>query len=299
MATATELRPRRSCLYMPGANTRALEKAKTVPADMLILDLEDAVSPEAKAEARNAVLDAVSERAYGAREVVIRINGLETEWGRDDLAMVVAAEPDGVLVPKVTSGAEICEIDRALTEAGACPTMGLWAMIEMPLAILNVQGIAAASAATRLTGFVMGTNDIAKELNAVPTPDRCAFQAALGLSLLAARAYGLVAIDGVYNDVENAAGLKAECEQGRTLGFDGKTLIHPAQLATANQVFSPDAEAVAHSRAVIDAFAQPENQGKGVIKVGGKMTELLHLEQARKLVAIHDAIVRTSSGHGA
>ena len=292
MGANANFRPRRSCLYMPGANPRALEKAKTLPADMLILDLEDAVAPDAKAEARDVIFSAVRDRAYGAREVVIRTNGLDTQWGADDLAMAVTASPDGMLVPKVTSGAQVHKIDRALTNAGASPGLGLWVMIEMPLAILNIQEIAAATADTRLTGFVMGTNDLGKELNAVPTPDRSAFRVPLGLALAAARAYGLVAIDGVYNDIKNEAELRAECEQGRVLGFDGKTLIHPAQLETANQVFSPDPRVVTHARSIIDAFALPENQGQGVIKVDGKMVELLHLEQARRTVAISDAIER-------
>ena len=290
MSTQTEFRPRRSCLYMPGANERALEKAKTLAADMLILDLEDAVAPEAKLDARALVARLVGERGYGAREVVIRTNGLDSEWGRADLDMVVAASADGVLLPKVTSGEQVRRIDQALTEAGAPSTLDLWVMIEMPLAILNIQDIAAASATTRLRGLVLGTNDLAKELNAIATPDRAAFQTALALTLAAARAYGLVAIDGVYNDMKNAAGLLDECEQGRVLGFDGKTLIHPAQLQTANRVFSPDPAAVIHARAVIDAFALPENQGKGVINVDGKMTELLHLEQAQQLVAVQNAI---------
>ena len=290
MTSPAPFRPRRSCLYMPGANPRALEKAKSLSADMLILDLEDAVAPEAKAEARQVILDAVNERAYGAREVVIRINGLDTQWGHDDLKMAVSAKPDGILVPKVISGEQVQELEKALSDAGAPVDLGLWVMIEMPLAILNIQEIAAAAQHTRLTGFVMGTNDLAKEFNAIPTADRFAFQVPLGLALAAARAYGLVAIDGVYNDIKNEEGLVAECEQGRTLGFDGKTLIHPAQLEPTNRVFSPDPADIAQAEAVIEAFLQAENLGKGVIKVNGKMVELLHLEQAKRLVAINDAI---------
>lgn len=294
MTSTTQFRPRRSCLYMPGANPRALEKAKSLSADMLILDLEDAVAPEAKADARQVILDAVNERAYGGREVVIRINGLDTQWGLDDLKMAVSARPDGILVPKVTSGEQVLEIDKALSEAGAPSDLGLWVMIEMPLAILNIQDIAAASQRSRLTGFVMGTNDLAKEFNAVATADRFAFQVPLALALAAARAYGLVAIDGVYNDIKNEEGLAAECEQGRVLGFDGKTLIHPAQLEPANRAFSPDPADIAQAEAVIEAFSLAENQGKGVIKVNGKMAELLHLEQARRLVAINAAILAAS-----
>jgi citrate lyase subunit beta/citryl-CoA lyase len=280
---------------MPGANARALEKARSLAADMLILDLEDAVAPDAKIEARAMVCSSVAEKTYGHREVLIRTNGLDTEWGRDDLSAAVAVSPDGVLVPKVTSAAEVRQIDQAMAEAGASTTMGLWVMIEMPLAILNIGEIAAAAEDTRLAGFVMGTNDLAKELNAVPTPDRAAFQVSLVLALSAARAHGLVAVDGVYNDIKNTEGFAAECEQGKILGFDGKTLIHPAQLDTANNVFSPDPDDVSHAHAVIEAFALPENQGKGVIKVNGKMTELLHLEQAQRLVAISRAIENTDS----
>jgi len=294
MTSTAQFRPRRSCLYMPGANPRALEKAKSLTADMLILDLEDAVAPDAKSAARQVISDAVKERAYGTREVVIRINGLDTQWGHDDLKMAVAAGPDGILVPKVISGEQVMKIDNALTEAGAPADLGLWVMIEMPLAILNIQEIAAAAQNSRLTGFVMGTNDLAKEFNAIATADRFAFQVPLALALAAARAYGLVAIDGVYNDIKNEDGLVAECEQGRILGFDGKTLIHPAQLESANRVFSPDPEDIAHAEAVIEAFSLAENQGKGVIKVNGKMTEILHLEQAKRLVAVNAAIKAAS-----
>lgn len=290
MTSTTQFRPRRSCLYMPGANPRALEKAKSLSADMLILDLEDAVAPDAKAEARQVILDAVNERAYGTREVVIRTNGLDTQWGHDDLKMAVSARPDGILVPKVISGEQVLEIDKALSDAGAPADMGLWVMIEMPLAILNIQEIAAAAKHSRLTGFVMGTNDLAKEFNAIPTADRFAFQVPLALALAAARAYGITAIDGVYNDIKNEEGLVGECEQGRVLGFDGKTLIHPAQLEAANRVFSPSPDDVTQAEAVIEAFLQAENQGKGVLKVNGKMVELLHLEQAKRLVAVNDAI---------
>jgi citrate lyase subunit beta/citryl-CoA lyase len=275
---------------MPGANSRALEKAKTLAADVLILDLEDSVAPDLKVNARGIIANAVAEKAYGNREVIIRTNGLDTEWGEGDLSAAVTVRPDAVLVPKVTTGEEVRRIDLLLDKAGAPVDLGLWVMIEMPLAILNIQEIAAASVDTRLAGFVMGNNDLAKELNAVPTGDRAAFQVSLCLALSAARAYGLVAIDGVYNDIEDKTGLLTECEQGRMLGFDGKTLIHPAQLETANSVFSPDPEVIVRAHAMIEAFSQPENQGKGVIKFDGQMAELLHLEQAQRLVAIHEAI---------
>lgn len=288
--TDTAHRPRRSALYMPGANTRALEKAKSLAADMLLLDLEDAVAPEAKAEAREAVCAAVKAGGYGPREVVIRVNGLDTEWGLDDLAAAVAAGPDGILAPKVIDGGDVDRLDDAMSRAGAPDGMGLWVMIEMPKAILNIQDIAEAVGRTRLAGFVMGTNDLAKELRAQPTPDRVAFQASLGMAVAAARAYDLVALDGVFNAIGDEDGLVAECAQGRAMGFDGKTLIHPSQLEPCNRVFSPDPQDVEQARAVIAAFAAPENAGKGVLKVNGKMTELLHLEEARRLVAVQAAI---------
>ena len=283
-------RPRRSCLYVPGANARALEKAKSLPVDALILDLEDAVAPDAKAEARDAILAAVGNGAYGAREVVIRVNGIDTEWGRDDLAMAAAAGVDAVLVPKITRGKDVRAVNRVLDDAGAPQNLGLWVMIEIPLAVLNIKKIAKASTKTRLAGLVMGTNDLAKEFNAVATPDRLAFVYSLSAALAAARAWGLAAIDGVYNDIGNEAGFTAECEQGRVLGFDGKTLIHPSQIETANRIFSPSEAELRHAKDVIAAFALPENQGKGVISLNGQMVELLHREQAERLVAISDAI---------
>lgn len=283
-------RPRRSCLYMPGANTRTLEKARELPADTLLLDLEDAVAPEAKEEARAAILSAVTAGGYGKREIVIRMNGLDTPWGHDDLKMIAKAGVNGVLAPKVTSARDIERLSQLMKDAGAPEDLALWVMIETPLAILNIKEIAAASIGTQLTTFVMGTNDLAKEYRVRMTPDRIAFQAALQLSLAAARAYGLVAIDGVYNDIKNESGFRDECEQGRDLGFDGKTLIHPSQIEEANRIFAPSPHDVEQSKAVIDAFADPANAGKGVIKVNGKMTELLHLEEARRIVAMDEAI---------
>ncbi len=283
-------RPRRSCLYMPGANARALEKAKALPADTLILDLEDAVAPEAKAEARGAVAAALKAGGYGKRELVVRMNGLDTDWGREDLAMAAQAGADAVLAPKVTSGRDIERLEAALKSAGAPEALQLWVMIETPLAILNIREIAAAAIGSPLWAFVMGTNDLAKDFRARLTPDRFAFQAALQLSVAAARAYGLTAIDGVYNDIKNEDGFRAECEQGRDLGFDGKTLIHPSQLEDCNRIFAPSPHDVEQARAVIATFADPANAGKGVLKVNGKMTELLHLEEARRIVAMDEAI---------
>ncbi len=275
---------------MPGANERALEKAKTLPADTLILDLEDAVAPEAKAAARDAIRAAVTAGGYGHREIVVRMNGLDTEWGQADLKMAVEAGANAILAPKVIDGGDIDRLNDAMSRAGAPDDMALWVMIEMPKAILNIQDIAEAVGRTRLTTFVMGTNDLAKEYRARMTPDRLAFQTALQMTIIAARAYGITAIDGVYNDIKNENGLIFECEQGRDLGFDGKTLIHPSQLETANRVFAPSPHDVEHAKAVIDAFAAPENAGKGVLKVNGKMTELLHLDEARRAVAMDEAI---------
>lgn len=289
---APAARPRRSCLYMPGDKTKVLEKAKGLPADILMFDLEDAVSPENKVIARENVTAAIKAGGYGPREIIIRINGLDTEWGMDDLKAAVAAKPHGILAPKVETAADIHALNDALTAAGASEDLTLWVMIEMPRAILNIQEISSAAETTRLFAFVMGTNDLAKEYRAIATPDRAAFQTALGLTLAGARGYGLFAIDGVYNDIQNTDGLKAECEQGRVLGFDGKTLIHPAQLEAANIAFAPAAEDVAQAEAVIAAFSEPDNAGKGVIKVNGKMTELLHLEEAHRIVTMARAIAK-------
>lgn len=283
-------RPRRSCLYMPGANERALEKAKSLAADTVIMDLEDAVAPEAKETARETIRAAVQGGGYGHREIVVRMNGLDTEWGQADLKMAVDSGAHALLAPKVIDGSDIERLNDAMSRAGAPEEMGLWVMIEMPKAILNIQDIAEAVGRTRLTTFVMGTNDLAKEYRARMTPDRLAFQTALQLSMAAARAYNIIAIDGVYNDIKNEQGLIDECEQGRDLGFDGKTLIHPSQLDTANRVFAPSPHDVEHAQAVIEAFADPENAGKGVLKVNGKMTELLHLDEARRTVEMDKAI---------
>lgn len=288
MATP-RIRPRRSCLYLPSGNARAIEKAKDLPADVLIFDLEDAVLPEAKDAARVAACAAVSSGGYGNREIIVRINSLDTAWAAKDITASVAAGPDGILLPKVQSAADILQTDAAMTAAGADAMMGLWAMIEMPRAILNIAEIAAASSHTRLCGFVMGTNDLAKEMRASNTPDRAAFQTALSMTVMAARSYGLIAIDTVYNDYKDNAGCEAECQQGRILGFDGKTLIHPAQIDIANRIFAPTPEELQAAKDITAAFALPENQGRGVITVNGKMTELLHLEQAMALLSQHNS----------
>lgn len=275
---------------MPGANIKAMEKAKTLAADVLLLDLEDSVAPDVKETAREQVAAAVKGGGYGKREVIVRVNALSTPWGRDDIAAAGAGGPDGMLAPKVESGEQVRALDAAMSAAGFSPDATLWVMIETPRAILNLAEIAAAAKGTRLSCFVMGLNDLAKETRARAGANRAAFYAAMSLAVTAARAEGLTVIDGVYNDIANAEGFRAECEQGLEFGFDGKTLIHPSQIETANAIFAPTEEEVARARAVIAAFALPENAGKGVIKVDGRMTELLHLEEANRVVAVAEAI---------
>jgi citrate lyase subunit beta/citryl-CoA lyase len=279
---------------MPGANAKALEKAKGLPADALLFDLEDAVAPDAKADARAAVVAAVQGGGYGKRELVIRVNALGTPWGAEDVRAAAAAKPDGVLFPKVDGPADIEAADAALRHAGAPESTRVWAMIETPKAILSIAEIARAAERTRLAVFVMGTNDLAKDMRCAQTPDRAPFLTALSLTVTAARAYGVTPIDGVFNDIQDADGFDAVCRHGLELGFEGKTLIHPSQIESCNAIFAPTAEEVAWARTVIAAFAAPENSGKGVLKVEGRMTELLHLEQARRTVAIADAITAMS-----
>ena len=289
-ASTSSIRPRRSVLYMPGANERALEKAKTLPADSLILDLEDAVAPEAKAEARDRVCNAVKAGGYGPRELIIRVNGMDTEWGAADLSAAVAAKPDAILVPKVNGPRDIDQIEGALYGAHALSDLALWVMIETPQAILNIREIAAKTGITQLKGFVMGSNDLIKDFHAEPMPGRENLAACYTLTIAAARAHDLLVFDGVYNDIANAEGFMVEAKQARAFGFDGKTLIHPSQVEPCNTIFAPPADAVAQAKDVIAAFADPANAGKGVLKVNGKMTELLHLAQARRMVAVADAI---------
>ena len=289
-------RPRRSVLYMPGANARALEKAKSLPADALILDLEDAVAPDAKAEARTRVTDAVKAGGYGPRELVIRINGLDTPWGSDDLKAAVAASPDAILIPKAASGDDIARASAAMRQAGADEAMQLWAMIETPIAILKAGEIAGAAhhAGSRLAVLVLGLNDLVKETSAILDGERTAALYWLSAALTAARAHGLTILDGVYNNFRDMDGYAKECRQGRMLGFDGKTLIHPDQITLANEVFSPPAAEVEFARKIIATFELPENKGKGVINLEGRMVELLHADIARKTVAIADAIAARS-----
>ena len=283
------IRPRRSVLYMPGANERALEKARTIAADSLILDLEDSVAPDAKADARAKVAAAVASRSYGRRELIIRINGLDTPWGVDDLRMAADVSPDAVLVPKVARPGDIVSASRIHAAMGGADGTRMWAMMETPMAIFNVREIASVHHVARLSCLVLGTNDLQKESRALSTGGRFAILPWLSMTLLAARAYGLDVIDGVYNDFRDEAGFRAECEQGRTLGMDGKTLIHPAQVPVCNELFSPAPEEVARSRQIIEAFALPENANKGVITVDGRMVERLHLAMAARVVAIAEA----------
>ena len=284
------IRPRRSMLYMPGSNARAIEKARELPADGVILDLEDAVAPDAKAQARELVVQALQKGGFGGREVLVRINGLDTAWWRDDLA-VAAAGPDALLLPKVSTPEQLRELARHFVGVGAEARIRVWAMMETPLAMLNARDIAAAALdpATRLAGFVMGTNDLAKETRARIVPGRAPMLPWLMACVAAARAYGLAILDGVYNELGDLEGFSAECRQARDLGFDGKTLIHPQQIAPCNAAFSPAPEEVAWARKIIAAFDLPENAGKGVIQIEGRMVERLHAEMARQVVAIAEA----------
>lgn len=281
-----DFRPRRSVLYMPSSNAKALEKAKTLPVDGIIFDLEDAVAPDAKVEARAAAAAAVESGAYGARELIIRVNSIGTEWHDDDVVAAAAAGPDVVLVPKVNSAEEVHQLVAALEAAGAPEKTTLWAMVETPIGMLNALSIAQAS--PRLTGFVMGTNDLVKELYAEHVPGRQPVITGLGLALLAARAAGIVIIDGVYNDVKDIDGFLAECEQGRQMGFDGKTLIHPGQVEGANTAFAPSEKAVEDARGVLEAW---DSRTTGVVTYNGRMVENLHVESAQRTLSIHDAIL--------
>jgi citrate lyase subunit beta/citryl-CoA lyase len=287
------VRPRRSVLYMPGSNARALEKGRDLPADGLILDLEDAVAPEAKLQAREAVVKALR-HGFGEREVLVRINGLDTRWWVEDINAAAAVRPDGVLVPKVSSPRQLQDLAARLVDMGTDPHVRVWAMMETPLAMLNVRDIAAAAldSETRLAGFVMGTNDLAKDTRAHLVAGRGPMVPWLMNCVAAARAYGLDILDGVYNDIGDPEGFAAECRQARDFGFDGKTLIHPRQIEPCNAAFSPSAEEVETARKIIAAFDLPENENKGVLQIDGRMIERLHAEMARRTVAIADAITK-------
>ncbi|MGL5362761.1 MAG: HpcH/HpaI aldolase/citrate lyase family protein [Bosea sp. (in: a-proteobacteria)] len=291
-ASLATITPRRSALYMPGSNARALDKAREIAADVLILDLEDAVAPDMKAMARQQVCDAVRAGGYGRRELVIRTNGVDTPWFGDDLAAAVAAKPSAILLPKVASPDTLIDVGQRMAALGADPGITLWAMIETPLAILNAEAIARAARdpRSRLACFVMGTNDLAKETRARLLPGREPMLPWLMTALAAARAHGIDIIDGVWNALADEAGFAAECAQGRDMGFDGKTLIHPAQVAVANATFAPTPDEIAQAQTIIDAFALPENAGKGAIQLNGRMVELLHAEMARRVLELAGAI---------
>lgn len=282
------VRPRRSVLYMPGANTRALEKARTLPADALIFDLEDAVAPDAKEAARGNVVAAAQSKAYGKREIAIRCNGLATPWGKADIAAIAGSGADALLVPKVESAAEVATVVSLLDAAGAPSSMAVWAMMETPKGILRAEEVAGSH--PRLALFVMGTNDLVKDMRARHTPMRLPMVTALGLGMLAARAHGLTILDGVYNDIQDTEGFRAVCQQGLEMGFDGKTLIHPSQVEPCNEVFAPSVAELEMAGKIVAAFKAAQAEGKGVVTVDGRMIENLHVEQAERALALAAAI---------
>lgn len=289
-------RPRRSALFMPAINAKALAKARTLPADVIIIDLEDSVAPERKAEARAAALAAVAEGGFGGREVVVRANALDTAWGADDLAALATCGADAVLLPKVASADDVLAADAALKSAR--PALQLWTMIESCQAILRLESIAAVAARSRLALWVIGANDLAKDMRARPGTDRLPLQPLLALAVCAARAHGLAVLDSVCNEFRDLEAFRAEAEQALRFGFDGKTLIHPAQIGPCNTVFSPGAEELAWAEAVIAAFALPENAARGAIQVEGQMVELLHREDAQRLVGLARRIAALEAAAG-
>lgn len=286
------IRPRRSLLFMPGSNPRALEKARTLPADGVILDLEDAVAPDAKAEARTRIAEALAAGGFGPREVMVRVNGLDTPWWQDDLAMAAKGGADGVVVPKVSRVADLEAVDARLAAANAPASLRVWAMVETALALLHVEQLAAAAQTkgARLAGFIMGPNDIARETRIRMVPGRAPMHGAYMTCVLAAHAYGIEILDGPYSDFSNAAGFAEECAQSVDMGFDGKTLIHPSQIEACNHAFTPPQAEVEQARAIVDAFSKPENAGRGAIQLNGRMVERLHAEIAKRTLAIADAI---------
>jgi citrate lyase subunit beta/citryl-CoA lyase len=285
-------RPRRSVLYMPGANTRALEKAKTLPADSLILDLEDAVAPDAKSSARENILKALGS-GFGYREAVVRINGLNTPWGLDDLKAFAKSNADAIVLPKVESAAQVQEVAEILGKLNAPKSMTIWAMIETPKAIFKLQEIAESH--PLLEALVLGTSDLVKDLHARHTPHRTETHTALSLSVLAARAYGLCVLDGVHLSLDDDAGLEQSCIQGRDMGFDGKTLIHPNQIAVANQTFGPSPEEIKESQERIAAYEAAIQSGAGIAVLNGKLIEELHIQDAKRILALANAIAKTSA----
>src|SRR6202048_2897159 len=289
------IRPRRSLLFMPGSNARALEKARTLPADGIILDLEDAVAPHAKGAAREQIAQTIAAGGFGRREVLIRINSLDSPWWIDDLAMAGKAKPDGILVPKISSVEDLSAVADSLAGINADISIKVWAMIETARAVLHAEELAAASrdSKTRLAGFVFGPNDISRETRIRMLPGRAAMLPMMIHCILATRLHGLAILDGPYSDFSNAEGFADECAQGRDLGFDGKTLIHPGQIDACNLTFTPPAEEVAHARKIIAAFEQPENAARGAIRLDGQMVERLHADMARRTIAMADAIAAT------
>ncbi len=287
------IRPRRSVLYMPGSNPRALQKARTLPADCLILDLEDSVAPAAKESARTQVVEAVSEGGYGNRELVVRVNGLDTQWWRDDLAAFVGHSIDGVLFPKIETVDQLQQAAAGMATAGLAEHVALWIMAETPLCMLNIASIASSN--SRLKVIVMGTSDLAKDLRARHTPDRIGFYASLGLCVLAARASGQDILDGVAIDLDDDAGFINACQQGRDMGFDGKTLIHPKQIIAANDTFGPDQQEIVHAREIILAWEKASKDGQGVTVVNGRLVEQLHMEEAQRTLALAEAIAALES----
>ena len=283
----SNMRPRRSVLYMPAANERALDKAKSIPADALIFDLEDAVSPDAKPDARRNAVAAARSGEYGNKEITIRCNGLETQWGADDLTAAAMAGVSAVVIPKINSVREVEAVSSALATAGAPGSMKIWAMIETPTAIFDVRAIAAHP---RVQTLVMGTNDLAKELRATQVRGRAPLMHHLATALLAAREAGKIILDGVFNDIKDADAFRDECLQGAQMGFDGKTLIHPSQVEIANDVWAPTAEEVDYAQRVIAAFEEATAEGRGVITVDGRMIENLHVDNARRVLAVQQAI---------
>ena len=286
---ASEIQVLRSVLYMPSANDRALQKAKTLPADAIIFDLEDAVAPEAKVDARAKAVSAAASGEYGDRTLTIRCNNLATNWGHDDVAAAAGAAPAAVVIPKINTVDELDQVAQALAAAGAPDSTGIWAMIETPLGILNAFEIASHP---RCTAFVMGTNDLAKELRAPLIPGRANLFPHLAAAVVAGRAADIVVLDGVYNDIKNSEGFDAECAQGFELGFDGKTLIHPAQIETCNSTWSPSEMEIENAKNVISAFAATEAEGSGVVTLDGRMIENLHVENARRVLAVDQAITQ-------
>ena len=291
------IRPRRSLLFMPGSNARALEKARVLPADGIILDLEDSVAPDAKALARDRIAQAIAANGFGKREILIRVNALDSPWWMDDLAMAGKAGPDGILVPKISGVEDLDRIDRCLGDVGAPASIRIWAMIETARAVLHAEELAAHSRdlARRLAGFVFGPNDISRETGIRMLPGRATMIPMITHCILAARASGLEILDGPYSDFSNVDGFALECAQARDLGFDGKTLIHPSQIVTCNAIFTPPEEEVARARRIIAAFERPENASRGAIQLDGQMVERLHAEMAARTIAIADAIA--AMGH--